>query len=203
LGSSLRGLISRSKDIIISLASTGTEDEFRQNQIIYFSEIWRNIILTSFIFIAVVFFGLDVFMANMSASINGRIANFTNLPEAEEVGKLQEEASKFNAKVAVALQAKKESLRWSRFLEEIKNVAGDGIFIDRIFVQSPLEGTVLFNGRASNESAIVNFKEALEKNGYFKSINLPLASISSLSGGMLGFSVDFKTDNSLIAPIIE
>lgn len=202
-GSSLRGLISRSKDIIISLASTGTEEEFRQNQIIYFSEIWRNIILTSFIFIAVVFLGLDVFMANMGVSLKSRLANFTNLPETEEVSNLQEEAAKFNAKVSVALQAKKESLRWSRFLEEIKSAAGEGIFIDRIFVQSPLEGTVLFNGRASNESAIVNFKESLEKNQYFKSINLPLASISSLSGGMLGFSVDFKTDSSLIAPVIE
>jgi Tfp pilus assembly protein PilN len=183
------------------LASTGTEEEFRQDQIIYFAQIWRNIILTSFAFIVGVFLLLDGFITSTANSLNERLANFTNLPETEEVSKLQEEASKFNSKVSLAIQAKQQSLRWSGFLEEIKNVVGGNITIDRIYIQSPSSGTVLFNGRASNESAIVNFKEALEKNGYFKDINLPLASIKPLAGGMLGFSVDFKADNSLINPL--
>jgi hypothetical protein len=198
-GSSLRGLISRSEDVIISLASTGTEEEFRQSQVIYFSKMWRNIILTSFGFISVVFVILNMFLAGTANSLSERLANFVNLPETEEMANLQAEAAKFNAKVAVAVEARKESLQWSKFLEEIKSVSGENITIDRIFIQSPLDGTVLFNGRAPNESAVVNFKESLEKNEYFKNINLPLSGIASLTGGMLSFSVDFKMDSKLIA----
>ncbi len=197
--SSLRGLIGRSRDIIISLASTGTEEEFRQNQIIYFVKMWRNIIMTSFGFVAVVFIVMDIFMASMISSLNSRLTNLVNLPETGEINDLQTKAVEFNSKIAVAFQAKQESLKWSQFLEEIKNIAGNDIIINRIFVQSPT-GVILFNGEAANESLILSFKENLVKNDYFKEVDLPLSSVNSLGGGLLDFSVNFKIDDSLISP---
>jgi hypothetical protein len=191
LGSALRGLIPRSKDIIISLASTGTEEEFRQHQTINFIKIWRNIALTSLSFILIAFVVLEGFLIKTADSLNNQRVNLVNLPEMDKINKLQEEAKNFNSRVDLALKAKEQVYNWSPFFEEIKNLAGNEIIIDRIFIQSQ-EMPILFNGQALDEAAIINFKAKLEKEDQFGEINLPLASITKAADGKLKFSITFK-----------
>ncbi len=191
LGSALRGLIPRSKDIIISLASTGTEEEFRQHQTINFIKIWRNIALTSLSFILIAFIVLEGFLVKTANSLNNQRANLANLPEIEKINKLQEEAKNFNSRVDLSLKAKEQVYNWSPFLEKIKNLAGNDIIIERIFVQSK-EMPVLFNGQALDESAIINFKDKLEKEDQFGEISLSLASITAAPDGKLRFTITFK-----------
>lgn len=191
LGSALRGLIPRSKDIIISLASTGTEEEFRQHQTINFIKIWRNIAFTSLSFILIAFIVLEGFLIKNTDSLNNQLANLANLPEIEKINKLQEEAKNFNSRVDLALKAKEQVYNWSPFFEKIKNLAGNDIVIERIFVQSK-EMPILFNGRALDESAIINFKDKLEKEDQFGEINMPLAGITSAPDGKLRFTITFK-----------
>ena len=62
----------------------------------------------------------------------------------------------------MALQAKNQVSDPTLLLEKIKNLAGQDITIDRIFIQSP-NLPILFNGRAVSEKAIIDFKNALEK----------------------------------------
>jgi len=191
LGSALRGLIPRSKDIIISLASTGTEEEFHQHQIINFIKIWRNIALTSLSFIFIAFIVVDGFLMKTANSLNNQLANLANLPELGEVNKLQEEAKEFNERVELGLQVKNQIYNWSPFFEKIKNLAGNDIVIERIFIQSQ-ETPILFNGRATDEKAIIDFKTKLEQDSQFKDINLPLAGITPAADGKLKFSITFK-----------
>jgi len=191
LGSALRGLIPRSKDIIISLASTGTEEEFRQHQLINFVKIWRNIALTSFSFILIAFIVLEGFLIKTANSLNNQLFNLANLPEIDKINKLQEEAKNFNSRVDLALKAKEQVYNWSPFFEKIKNLAGSDTVIERIFVQSK-EMPILFNGQALDEAAIINFKAKLEKEDQFGEINLHLASITSAPEGKLKFSITFK-----------
>lgn len=193
LGSTLRGLIPRSKDIIISLASIGTEQEFRQHQLIGFSKLWRNIILTTFSFITLCFIGLNVFLTETADSLQKRLTAFVRPPEIEEINKLQNEAKRFNSMVEVALQSEKEIIDWVSFLEKIGNLAGTEIFVDRIFIQS-LDMPVLFNGRAVSENNILNFKSSLEAEPGFQGVELPLASISAPTDGLFKFSINFKID---------
>ncbi len=191
LGSSLRGLIPRSQDIIISLASTGTEEEFRQHQVINFIKIWRNIALTSLSFIFIAFMVVEGFLMKTTDSLNNQLANLANLPGLSEVDKFQEEAEKFNERVELGLQVKNQIYNWSPFFEKIKSLAGNDVIIERIFIQSQ-ETSVLFNGRATDEKAVVNFKTKLEQDSQFKDVNLPLAGITPTSGGSLRFSITFK-----------
>jgi len=191
LGSALRGLIPRSKDIIISLASTGTEEEFRQHQTINFIKIWRNIALTSLSFIFIAFIAVEGFLMKTTNSLNNQLANLANLPELGEVSKLQEEAKEFNERVELRLQVKNQIYNWSPFFEKIKSLAGNDVVIERIFIQSQ-EAPVLFNGRATNEKAIIDFKTKLEQDSQFKDINLPLAGITPVADGSLRFNITFK-----------
>ena len=191
LGSAARGLIPRAKDIIISLAGTGTEEEFRQHRTINFIKIWKNVILTSLSFILIAFIAIDAFLIKTVNSLNNQTANFINQPGQETFNKIQEEAKNFNAKIELALQAKNQVSDPTLLLEKIKNLAGQDITIDRIFIQSP-NLPILFNGRAVSEKAIIDFKNALEKNSEFKEINLQLSSIISSSGGLFKFSITFK-----------
>ena len=92
LGSAARGLIPRAKDIIISLAGTGTEEEFRQHRTINFIKIWKNVILTSLSFILIAFIAIDAFLIKTVNSLNNQTANFINQPGQETFNKIQEEA---------------------------------------------------------------------------------------------------------------
>lgn len=191
LGSAFRGLISRSKDTIISLASTGTEEEFRQHQVINFIKIWRNIILTSLSFILVAFVVVDGFLAKNVVSLNSQLANLANLPEMKEINQLQEEAEDFNGKVQLGLDVKNQIYNWSPFFEKIRDLTGSGIAIERIFIQS--KGMpILFNGRATDEKTVIDFKTKLEQDSQFQNIDLSLASIVSASDGSLRFTITFK-----------
>lgn len=191
LGSAIRGLMPRSEDTIISLFAPGTEDEFKQQRIIYFIKIWKNIILTSLFFVLIAFIAIDAFLIKTINSLNNQTANFINQPGQEVFNKIQEEAKNFNAKIELALLAKSQVFDQTPLLEKIKNLAGQDITIDRIFIQSP-DLPILFNGRAVSEKAIIDFKTALEKDSSFKEINLQLSSIASASGGLFKFSITFK-----------
>ncbi|MBN2197716.1 hypothetical protein JW698_00750 [Candidatus Wolfebacteria bacterium] len=193
LGSALRGLIPRSKDIIISLASTGTEEEFQQYQIINFIKIWRNIILTSLCFLLIAFIILEGFLVRTVNSLNSQTANLVNLPAMEEINKVQEEAKKFNNIVTSVLEAKKQIRDWSSFFENIKSLAGTDIVIERIFVQGEKQ-PILFNGKATDEASIINFKNKLESESNFKEISLPLSGISSSKDGGFTFNINFKLE---------
>ncbi len=191
LGSAFRGLIPRSKDTIISLASTGTEEEFHQHQIINFIKIWRNIILTSLSFVLVAFVVADGFLAKNATSLNSQLANLANLPEMKEVNQLQEEAEDFNEKVRLGLEVKSQIYKWSPFFEKIRDITGSDIVIERIFIQSK-NMPVLFNGRAIDEKAVINFKTKLEQDPQFQNVDLSLANLVPASDGSLKFTITFK-----------
>ncbi len=191
LGSALRGLIPRSKDTLISLASTGTEEEFHQQQTINFIKFWRNIILTSFSFILAAFVVTEIFLTKTIDSLDNQLANLVNLPAEGKVNELQNQAENFNARVGLALNAKEQIYSWSPFFEEIKNLAGENIVIKRIFTQS-VGSPILFNGEAADEQTIIDFKNKVESAPQFTEVNFALSSVTLAPDGKFNFSITFK-----------
>jgi len=191
LGSALRGIIPRSKDIIVSLASTGTEEEFRQETIMNFIKLWRNIALASLFFILIAFFGIDGFLIKTSNSLNNQISNLADLAKNNEISSLQQAAQNFNAKVNLALSAKSQTFEWSPFFAKIKNLAESDIIIQRVFIQSPTS-VILFDGLATDDQAIINFKNKLQNDSELKEINFSVSSVTPAADGKLNFSLTFK-----------
>ncbi len=191
LSLALRGLIPRSQDNIISLTDTGTKEKFQQHQVINFINIWRNIILISLVFIIMVFGATTWFLADKMEFINVPRVDLLGAMKIEELDQLNKEVVDFNKKVKLTLEAKQSSINLFPIFEKIKNLAGDDITLERIFIQS-LETPILINATAVNREAVINFRDALEQQAQFYQINLPLLNIVSLVDGPIKFSVSFK-----------
>ncbi len=192
LGSALRGLIPRSKDIIISLASAGTEEEFRQYRIVNFTKMWRNAVLTSLSLILISFISVDMFIISMVKSIDSQLSNLANLSVSQEITNLQKLAKDFNAKVDLALKAKEGIYNFSPIIEKLMGFAGEkNIIIDRIFIQSK-NSDILFNGRANDFQNIIDFKTKIESDSQFKEVIMPPAGVIMDSGGKASFNITFK-----------
>ena len=191
LSLAFRGLIPRSQDTIISLASVGTEDNFKRYRIINFINIWRNIVFVSLIFIIAVFGASRWFLSETMESIKLSDTILPKTTEINELNALQEKAKSFNEKVELALESKKTDANWSLFFEKINSMAGKDIVLERIFVQS-LEAPVLINATAVNQEAAINFKNILSQQRQFYEINLPLSNIISSVEGPVKFSISFK-----------
>lgn len=192
LGSALRGLIPRSKDIIISLASAGTEEEFRQYRIINFAKIWRNAVLASFGLILVTFIFVDIFITSVTNSLNSQLINLANLSVSQDIIDLQKEAKNFNDRIDLALTAKQETYDFYPMLEKLIGFArNNNISINRIFIPSRIS-QVLFNGQASDYQSIIDFKEKLGNDSQFQEIDMPLSGVIMDSDGRSSFGITFK-----------
>lgn len=195
LGSTLRGLIPRSKDNFISLAASGTEEDFRRHQIINFFGMWRNVVLTIIIFMFITFAVGDFFLFKNVKFLKDQLKNYNTSPEIERLDFLQKQAGEFNQKVNFALTAKAQIINWVPFIEKIKELTiSNNIVIEKIAVQS-LETPVSFRGVALNEEAVINFKKILEAQPQFSDINLPISNITPTTVGKLNFVVSFKIKN--------
>lgn len=189
-GGAARGLIPRSEDTIISLASIGTEEKFRQFQTLNFIKIWRNIVFASLFFVFLIFASAEWFLITTEKTLEEKTVNAAVVAEKEEISRLENEAVNFNKKIESVLFVKNQLSEFSPFFEKIKELAAEDVTIDRIFIQS-LETPVIISGRAMGEKAVINFKDALEKTPQFKNINLPLSAITSAGNQMFNFSISF------------
>ncbi len=191
LGSAIRGLIPRSEDKIISATSVGTEDNYRQNQIVNFISVWRNIALTVVLFALVLFGTTEGFLMQQVKSLEARLDSVSILSENQEFNKLYGEVKEFNQRVELALEAKSQGNDWAPFLEKLRDLAGKEIVLRRIFVQS-LQTPVLINAQAPSEDKIIYFKNALASEPQFQDVSLPLGNIVPGNQGMIDFSISFK-----------
>lgn len=192
LSLAFRGLIPRSQDTIISLASVGTEDNFKRYRIVNFISIWRNVVFVSLIFIVAVFGASVWFLSKTMKSINLSDTVLPKTTEINELSALQERAKSFNEKVETALKSKKTGANWSLFFEKINNSANSAnVTLKRILIQSA-EAPAIIDAIAVNQEAVINFKNFLIQQPQFMDVDLPLSKINVAVDGSAEFSVGFK-----------
>ena len=197
-GSALRGVIPRSQDIIISLASVGTEQEFYWQKIIYFATVWRNVVLTLIGVILAVFVLTDGFLIKTENSLNERLSTLwgegnpiqRQQSEIVELNLLKRKVENFNEKIGLVSSAYGQRLSWTLFLEKMKELADNDIILTRLFIQSP-QMPVLINAQAVNEAAALEFKKKLEGDPQFEAVEMPIAKITPTAGG-INFTIVFK-----------
>ena len=193
-GSTLRGIIPRSQDTIISLASVGTEQEFYGQRIIYFATVWRNVVLTLIGIILAIFALTDGFLIKTEKSLNERLSTLGSAQrqqsETAEFNSLKEKVENFNKKIGLISSVYSQRLNWTSFLEKIKELAGDEIILTRLFIQS-LQMPILINAQAINETAALEFKNRLEGDSRFEAVEMPITKITPTANG-INFTIVFK-----------
>lgn len=194
VGAALRGLVPRSEDHFISLASVDTEGKFAQNRILEMIRFWRDAAVAVLAGILLIFGAFNLIIARLSLNlsrdltaapkINGTISNIG-------VRQWEEEARIFNNLVDKAAAAEKQSLAWSPLFQNLRVLAGQRIQLKQIQLQQP-NLSVTLSGQADSEREILNFKDSLSKEPNFSDISLPLTAIKMDVNGKANFTISFK-----------
>ena len=190
-GAALRGLVERRNDLEIDLLSHDTINAFWRDRVIRFADLWRNLALTTSLFLLLVF-GLSWYFVENQAEVV-KAANATNLRQAEtsELIVLQNEAKRFNSLVSALAKTKVGEISLPSIIEKIGVAAGSNVSINKLSLRSTdLSG--LLNGAAPFQDLIFAFKNRLLAVPELSAVDLPLSSITSQSGGSWTFVVTFK-----------
>jgi len=180
LGAALRGLIPRAEDNLISLSKIGTEQDFYENRLFYFTSIWRNILLTALLLILTIYIGVNELLAGVAAELEKRIEARATADQAE-VERLTEEAGRFNQLVALSNQAVEQSSALSDLFNKIHNSAAGQVRLSRVFLDSQNK-SILISGQANEETAVIGFKKRLAALPETAGISLPLSDITVSEG---------------------
>ncbi|MBI3045980.1 MAG: pilus assembly protein PilM [Candidatus Harrisonbacteria bacterium] len=190
IGSALRGKIPRSEDKLISLTAVGTEKEYWYSQIQFFIKIWRNVFIATLGFLVLLFILADSVIYQTSVNLGKQLRVVVREPGGAEVAELQAKARQFNQLVDKASVAKEQSVGRSPLFSKIIVLAGRGISLERILMDSQ-QASALLSGRADNEAAALAFKNALIKEG-FRGVTLPLSNIVANLDKSVSFTITFK-----------
>lgn len=189
IGSAYRGILPRAKDALISLAPQGTEEGYLHAQTMFFIKIWRNALIAVFGFLLLLFIGVDSFLAITGADIKNQIQQLAAQPGGPEIVKLQEKAENFNNLIAKTSIAKEQSKPLSPIFAKLNELA-DGIIFTKLSVNVE-QKNVFLTGNAQSQSAVIDFKNRLAKEGY-ANINLPLSKLETNPEGKAIFTINFS-----------
>src|SRR3989344_1587578 len=189
LGSAMRGVMPRSEDEMISLASVSSRERFNREQVIYFMRLWRNSIFTAIAAVLFLFIAVNLFTTRIHTALIKDLNQIKAIsPPSADILALGEEAKKFNDEVALVLYARNQSADPSPYLAKIHTLAGETIVIERIAMQS-WETPVFINGHGLSEAVLLAFKESLASDPAFANVDLPLSSITRGAQGSVNFSI--------------
>lgn len=189
LGAAMRGLIPRSKDKFITLTALGVEEEYNRELALNFIKSWRNIIAVTMGFLFLTLLIADSYLVRISRSVAQDLAGRTLAP-LSEIQELQNNARNFNQTADYALKAQELSVPWSPLLEKLRLLSGTRVTIERFFVDQNMLALVI--GKAVNDSAVIAFKNTVEKEENFTDVVLPLSNIKVNPDGTVSFNLQFK-----------
>ncbi len=188
LGSAVRGRISRSDDVFISLMDVGTEQSFFESRVSYFVKIWRIVFLSTLSIIAFSFFLEDMFFMQISNGLDAQISTIVARPESQEILNLENKAREFNELITKALTAKQNTRKVSRFFTIFNQLAGNEINIQKILFDSD-RSTVLITAIATSNQAVINFKNNLSARSEFRNVEFSFTSTINNPDGTINFPI--------------
>ncbi len=188
IGSAYRGTIPRSRDILISLETIGTEKSYLYAQIKFFVKLWRNVFITAAAFFLLTFIAADSFLARKLNAAASQLQQISSMPGGAEVARLQKDASVFNNLVEKASYARERSKDWSPLLVKLNSLAKN-IEIIRVSI-NPDQKAGFVVGRASSQAEAIVFKNKL-RDEISADSNLPLSKIETSENGTVTFSITF------------
>ena len=190
LGAALRALVPRSEDTFISLMAVGTEERYFQNRAVHFISSWRNIGVAVFGFLLVVFWGMNMVLAQSEKSAAKELSNNLSKPDFQEVDQLQKQAQEFNRLVASALFLKSAISPLSPLMNRLNILSGQSVSLERVYLDPNKKITI--NGKTASEAEAINFKNRLLKDSNLDKVVLPLSSFQPGPNNTVLFSVNFE-----------
>ena len=190
-GAARRGLVPRAEDHFISLTSVGTEEEFHQQRLGRFVNLWRNVALGAAAIISLLFLFSDLLFVRHNRRLEEQLMVASQGVNQEELARLEAEAKEFNQLVDKALAAKNRDQDWAAILQRVQTLAGSEVTISQLRLE-PATALISLVGVASNERASINFKNRLAKEPKISNLSFPLSAIKIEPTGRASFSATFR-----------
>ncbi|MDO8557257.1 MAG: hypothetical protein Q7R98_02225 [Candidatus Jorgensenbacteria bacterium] len=196
LGAAMRGNIDRSSDRFITLSNISSVESFREEQIINFVVLWRNIIVSVLGIFLILFGGISYFIGSEAKSVQGNLALFNTAGQKQKLSNLEKLAGEFNALVKTVADVRGTAEPWGLFLSRIIPITqAHQVGIDRIDELGSFTGaTVTLGARTVSYDLITNFKAALSAEPDFSNVDLSISRITTLEDGSIGFILTFNFD---------
>lgn len=190
LGAYLRGLVPRSLDTLVSLASIGTETAYWRSYLSHLVSRWRNIVIGSLAIALAGFLLLNNYLLRVTRTIDSQSAIVGESASAKELSFYQDRAREFNASVDLAKAIDGQVISLAPILLRLETLAGKSIVFSEVSL-SPTRGTII--GRGDSEPQIVDFKNRLAADtANFAEVNLPLSDIVIGQDKKAVFTLNFR-----------
>ena len=189
-GCGLRGLHADTKDKEINLSGDGAMDAFHDEQMIDFLVLWRVIIPVVLGCLVVIFILADNFLGMTRSSIESS-AGFTQQENGSAaIAAFTASSTAFNQSVALVADAEGQANHDYLMVADINAIAlANDITISNISFQSA-STPILVAGSAPSETQIAAFRDAIQSDPHFGTVDLPPLNIQA-SGGVYTFSMAF------------
>ncbi len=179
----------------INIGAGGLKRAFFEERLIRFVRLWRNIGAS----MLVVFLLIDgigaTALGRAVQGVESQVAAFRARGQGEEIRRLEAEVREFNNIVQGIKKAKEGDRVWHAFLLNVRRAAeSKKIRIIRIEVDART-GAVSVSAEGANHDAVIEFKNALEREPALESVDLPLSKIAVSEGNNVTFSVSFRVKN--------
>lgn len=194
LGASLRGLLPRVRDFDITLTSVSVAETFLQDQVLNFVSVLRNILISTFGFLLLVFVASEIFLIKTIDDLKEVTAITLKPNDQAQLVKLQGEAVEFNKLVSFVKYAKDKKHNLSPLLKLLLDFSGTRVRLDRISLpQAGSSGTI--TGETDSEEAAIEFKNKVAQIPQLGSVDLPLNNLITKADGRVIFTLNFKTQS--------
>ncbi len=186
-GAALRGLVPRADDRFISIGPVGTEEQFTRNRVRRFVGFWRATVAVVMVLAITAYFASDIFMIRFASQAKTVTARLGATADGAEAVLLEARVGQFNALTAKALTAVRATPSYTVVLRTLFGASGRGVVISAVQLNS-VARSIVVSGTAPTEQGAVAFKVFLADNPAIERIDMPLSTITTVSGGRAAFT---------------
>ncbi|PIS05227.1 MAG: hypothetical protein COT81_02335 [Candidatus Buchananbacteria bacterium CG10_big_fil_rev_8_21_14_0_10_42_9] len=189
LGASLRGLVPRSKDEMISLMPVGTEKAFEYEKAYVFTSVMTNLLALISIFIMIASAAVWYFLYTNQQNLDSR--HFTLVDPAREAKAelLIKRFTEFNDLLAQTNLILTSSPKWSDVLSTIISLTPDTVIVNKLDANS-ISSQFVMSGEAATRDDLNLLKDNLIASEHFTDVNLPTTNLELIED--IPFTIRFN-----------
>lgn len=186
LGAALRGTLSRSKDVEISLTAENTQTEYFEERVLSFISLWRNIVAGALMIVLVAFIFTDRIFDAQQKRLEERLRVEFDAKALANFEQVREKIRSFNNLVNLVAKTRDKERQITPYIEGIQAAAGSDIMIQRLELYPNLDFGI--NGSATSDDSPGVFKDKLSKLPFVSSVTLALNQITKVGENTVTFT---------------
>lgn len=193
LGAALRNWEEEQKKFAsISLGGEDLSDALKEEQILNFIVLWRNIVVGVLAIMLVAFGFSATFLVKQSKLLTQTASSFIPGGAGKDYAMLSERADEFNKLVSAIREVKGSALPWQPLLFHLLSVMDEQKVLLRTIEVQSLYDPIRLSATAPDYQAVTKFKNALSNDPKFKNIDLPLTQVVVMGNNSVSFNVTFQ-----------